>query len=106
MASKSLSKKATHREAPREWQPFFAPKGPIDDAVLYTINPHSRQDPIRNTAHAVERIMNQSDLLEVDGRRFLLVELTPPLENFLVVYGADREDLEDGGDAEPVNYEP
>ena len=54
-----------------------------------------RYHPVMTEREALERLVDQADVLEVEERTFLLIEATPPLWDFLVTFGADREDLEE-----------
>ena len=51
--------------------------------------------PIVTDGEALEWLVEQADVLEVDERTFLLIEATPPLLDFMDTFGADREDMED-----------
>lgn len=57
--------------------------------------PMGRYHPVVTAEEALDRLIEQADVLEVDERTFLLIEATPPLWDFLVTFGADREDKED-----------
>lgn len=60
-----------------------------------------RYEPVGTDDEALSRIADQAHVIDADGHLWLLVELTPPLHDFLLTRGADAVDDEDGGDAEP-----
>ena len=79
--------------------PLFPPHGRRQSHC--TAPDFARYEPVGSDAHALRRIIEQSDLIEAGGRTWLLVELTRPLFDYLVMYGASEVDDEDGGDSEP-----
>ena len=63
--------------------------------------------PIQTEREALKAIIKDADLLEVDGRQFLLVRTPAPLMDFLIEYSAGTEDLEDDDpreDADPQEH--
>ncbi len=67
----------------------------------FTAPDFARYEPVAGDAQALQRIIEQSDLIQTGERHWLLVELTPPLFDYLMMYGASDVDDEDGGDSEP-----
>lgn len=55
---------------------------------------------LRNPEEAIRRIAEESDVIEVSGKTWLLIECPAPLFEYLATFEAGIEDLEDGYDAE------
>lgn len=92
---------ALDRDAARAAHPLFVPAR-FRHAERCTIAPPWHQyQPIPDAAEALRRILNLSHVALQDGRLVLTIELSEPLEDFLMTFEAAAEDLEDGCDAEP-----
>lgn len=70
---------------------------PLTDYVFM----RERFTDIRTAEEAVRRIIEETDVIEIDGRRWLLTRCPEPLLWFLALFGTEEEDLEDNGDMEP-----
>ena len=76
----------------------------ISYQAFCTHPPRTNYEPVTTDREALERITELGDVFESCEFQWMLVQLTPPLFDYLVTLGAEAEDMEDGHDAEPEGY--
>ena len=103
---------ALSRDAEALATPGFPAPVPYMSENYTTQPPLERYDPVVNERAALERLVEQSDVIEAADRQWLLIELTDAPLDFLAVFTAATEDAElsepaeDDGSAEETNSRP
>ncbi len=87
------------RDAEQLATPLFPAAAP-DRRGHRTAPDAERYEPVDTDDEALCRIADQAHVIDADGSLWLLIELTPPLHDFLLARGADAVDDEDDGDTE------
>ena len=82
------------RDAEALATPGFPAPVPYMSENYTTQPPLERYDPVVSERAALERLVEQSDVIEAADRQWLLVELTDALLDFLSVFTAATEDAE------------
>jgi hypothetical protein len=92
---------AQYRDAMDAATPLFPARHSADSPAGHgsTMPSHYRYAPILDDRTALRRIVDEADVLTVDGRAWLLVACPPPLVDYLSHFDAATEDDEEGDGA-------